>query len=166
MFAILQAFLLLPLSFEVHDIEANLQRERTQEINREKRKFEKEVENITKKHVSTVLDFLPDTDEKTLIDGARTRLMMDRVFKAKLEDLNETVKKHEKGKKDWQGKRNVEFKNIIYETFLMSKEKTDLSNNAIYSYIAKFLDSLNIKNTKGEPFTSDNIKYHCKTPSR
>ena len=91
--------MLLPLSFEAHQIKTNLQREKTKEIDRKKRKLKKEIENITKKHVSTVLTFLPDTDEKALINGARNSLISDKIFKAKLEDLKDTVKNTKKKKK-------------------------------------------------------------------
>ncbi len=71
--------------------------------------------------------------------------------------MNDTIKYLTKDK-TWQGKTNVYFKDIIYNTYIMAKGKSD--------NIAKLLNCLNLKTPQGKPYTQTNLKYYLKTSSR
>jgi hypothetical protein len=160
MFGVLQNFLMIPISRKLHKMKSDYHRKTAKRIKDKEIKLHKKIETKIKKQYQR----WPMPDVETFKDNAYKIILSDKRIRLDLDSLNELVKKHEHEKKDWQGKTNIYFKDIINRTFLVSIEHSTLSDNEIYDHIATLLNCLKIKNTQGGLYSAKLIKPCCKTP--
>ena len=116
MFYMLQYLLMIPLSIKLHKMEAKLQRKKS--------RFQERIEKKVRGFISLYRTFNPDVDDKTLKDMTLNCFKMDKSLRLEAEILNDTIMNYTKDK-TWQGKINEDFKDIIYNAYIMAKGKSD-----------------------------------------